>query len=521
MILSNFKDRCSYCFKGLEDGLYFCSCNLSICQDHLDGHAIYRGCTPQFKVTKSPLDGSLTVEEPENGSNAGTLKIGEVKEELENLLLNYKKINGIYCPHYKAKRLPRIDMGAIKCSECHIKDNVWVCLECGNLGCGRTQFGIDGNGHSAAHYSATGHQHAAYIPGLCEGGSGEIFCYSCGDFITQTVDEKFSIEMDGKCVFHEKADNEYFKTSKNVENTLGICNEGMTCYVSSVLQLLATFLSSSKEIDIARVASSHYSNCTEDPNTCFCCYFLKIMTEFAREKPLLHSLNIKDFILLIRQEVPRYTENTQQDASEFLHSVLERLQFYEEAGLLENVTSLFTIEILRLLKCRGCGKKDENTEKMQIFYVAFSDKLSKAVEDVFSREESRCECGEKIEIQIRIKKMPKTLLLAVKRYEVVNGSVEKISRPISVDEDAVAKVFNKNRVPGCDEIRNGSVLGSIIHFGQLFTSGHYTWLYKKEPESGAANAESGPTYVMVSDENGYISSASELENGIVFLFKFQ
>jgi len=40
-----------------------------------------------------------------------------------------------------------------KCSECDLKSNLWLCLECGNVGCGRKYHdGTGGNNHGISHY---------------------------------------------------------------------------------------------------------------------------------------------------------------------------------------------------------------------------------------------------------------------------------------------------------------------------------------------------------------------------------
>lgn len=44
------------------------------------------------------------------------------------------------------------------CANCDLKENLWLCLTCGNLGCGRRQFdGSGGNNHALEHFEATGH----------------------------------------------------------------------------------------------------------------------------------------------------------------------------------------------------------------------------------------------------------------------------------------------------------------------------------------------------------------------------
>jgi ubiquitin carboxyl-terminal hydrolase 5/13 len=48
--------------------------------------------------------------------------------------------------------------GLAHCVRCELANNLWLCLTCGALGCGRQQFGgTGGNGHGLAHYEETGH----------------------------------------------------------------------------------------------------------------------------------------------------------------------------------------------------------------------------------------------------------------------------------------------------------------------------------------------------------------------------
>ena len=48
--------------------------------------------------------------------------------------------------------------GLAHCTKCDLKENLWLCLTCGSLGCGRQQFGgLGGNGHGLQHYEETKH----------------------------------------------------------------------------------------------------------------------------------------------------------------------------------------------------------------------------------------------------------------------------------------------------------------------------------------------------------------------------
>lgn len=44
------------------------------------------------------------------------------------------------------------------CADCDLKENLWLCLVCGNLGCGRRHYdGSGGNNHAIDHFQKTGH----------------------------------------------------------------------------------------------------------------------------------------------------------------------------------------------------------------------------------------------------------------------------------------------------------------------------------------------------------------------------
>ena len=46
-----------------------------------------------------------------------------------------------------------------KCFGCDLSTNLWLCLCCGNLGCGRKNYdGTGGNGHAMEHYKNTSHE---------------------------------------------------------------------------------------------------------------------------------------------------------------------------------------------------------------------------------------------------------------------------------------------------------------------------------------------------------------------------
>jgi ubiquitin carboxyl-terminal hydrolase 5/13 len=64
-------------------------------------------------------------------------------------------------------------VGQYHCSSCDLTENLWLCLTCGSLGCGRQQFGgAGGNGHGIAHFDSTGHPVSLKLGTITPEGNG-------------------------------------------------------------------------------------------------------------------------------------------------------------------------------------------------------------------------------------------------------------------------------------------------------------------------------------------------------------
>jgi ubiquitin carboxyl-terminal hydrolase 5/13 len=70
-----------------------------------------------------------------------------------------------------------LENGLAHCNLCKLKENLWMCLSCGNLGCGRAQYGgLGGNGHALSHYESCKHPIAVKMGSITPHGSAG-FCF--------------------------------------------------------------------------------------------------------------------------------------------------------------------------------------------------------------------------------------------------------------------------------------------------------------------------------------------------------
>ena len=147
------------------------------------------------------------------------------------------------------------------CSSCDLRGNLWLCLECGNVACGRKQFGgegLPGNGHALQHYNATQHPVAVKLGSITADGKADVYCYKDDDEI---IDNDLAIHLAhwgidiANVVVTEKSLAEMqldlqYKYSFNMSTPTGeplqpvfgpgltgLQNLGNSCYVASIIQV--------------------------------------------------------------------------------------------------------------------------------------------------------------------------------------------------------------------------------------------------------------------------------------------
>ncbi|KAH0538106.1 hypothetical protein FGG08_005268 [Glutinoglossum americanum] len=164
----------------------------------------------------------------------------------------------LYLEGEAARQIESQDLG--HCSMCDLKSNLWLCLHCGNLGCGRSQFGaVEGNSHGLAHSNATRHPIAVKLGSITPEGTADIYCYSCDE---ERTDPELAAHLAHWGInIMERKKTEKSLTEMQIEQNLrwefsmttadgkelkplfgkgltGLKNLGNSCYLASILQCL-------------------------------------------------------------------------------------------------------------------------------------------------------------------------------------------------------------------------------------------------------------------------------------------
>ncbi|KAF8557222.1 ubiquitinyl hydrolase [Imleria badia] len=340
----------------------------------------------------------------------------------------------ITCEH--ALLLEQLASGAIPaeglahCASCDLTSNLWLCLSCGALGCGRAQFGgTGGNGHALAHFNATQHPICVKLGTITPEGGADIYCYACNDarldpeltthlatfainVMSQKKTEKsmteLQIEQNLTFDFSLTAEDGSALTPVFGPGATGLGNLGNSCYMASVLQTLFSLPAFQERYyrrpspDLSQdytseEASDHWATCGQAlPADCLECQLFKLAdgllsgryshphTEKPPSDPLAHpapehtpwqtGLKPAGFKALVGKGHGEFATMRQQDSEEFFGyflTVLRRYNHQARGGAPGEgePTEIFSFGSEQRLECLGCHRvryRIDNTDVLSL-----------------------------------------------------------------------------------------------------------------------------------------------------------
>ncbi|KAI9482876.1 MAG: hypothetical protein EXX96DRAFT_599574 [Benjaminiella poitrasii] len=390
------------------------------------------------------------------------------------------------------------------CADCEMNENLWLCLTCGYLSCGRKQYdGSGGNNHAIEHYEKTGHGVNVKMGTITPEGTADIYCYSCDD---ARLDENLAIHLAiwginvAQQVKTEKSMTELqleqnlkFDFSMTTEDGkqleprfgpgfTGLKNLGNSCYMASVLQSVFHLGAFGQHYDSQ--LREHALTCLEEnPANCWSCQLHKIadgllsgryshpVKQFDQD----HGVDSNDggvtpamFKRLVGKDHPEFSTMRQQDAFEFFQFFCKMIQQKEHATNKANdPTKIFEFEVEQRLECDQCHRVRYQKDKTSSISVGVPARqtiegqyeevdLYECLDD-FVKEEIvegyQCpHCKEKTTAirSVKFSTFPDVLVLNPRRFAFIDWVPQKLDIKINFPEGPIQldKYLGKGQQPG-------------------------------------------------------------------------
>ncbi|KAG4029434.1 hypothetical protein MFRU_016g01860 [Monilinia fructicola] len=391
-----------------------------------------------------------------------------------------------------ARQIQSQDLG--HCSLCDLKENLWLCLQCGNLGCGRAQFGgLKGHSHGLEHKNQTGHAIAVKLGSITSDGTADVYCYACDE---ERIDEDL-----GKHLAHwgimlaEREKTEKSLMEMQVDENLrwefsmtdeqgheltklfgkgftGLKNLGNSCYLASALQCLfdlpqfqKRYLLPDTELPIVEdpaqdletqlrkladgLLSGRYSfpdsTSPQSPSS-----------GVADQKGLAPSM----LKYLVGRGHSEFSTMRQQDSFEFLLHIFKLITRSQHTAPFEDPTRAFRFVMEQRLQCLSCKKVRYRTDEQDNISIPVPFRKVKASSsadgenvdeyeavtlkeclDSFTAEEivelTCTACGSKDGFSKRslFQTFPEVLAVNARRFVLINWVPTKVDVPVVVGDE--------------------------------------------------------------------------------------
>ncbi|KAJ0339200.1 hypothetical protein COL922a_004732 [Colletotrichum nupharicola] len=380
------------------------------------------------------------------------------------------------------------------CSACDLHENLWLCLECGNLGCGRKQMGgVDGNSHALAHSTESGHGVAVKLGSITPEGTADVYCYKCDE---ERIDGDLGQHLGHwGIILADRQKTEKSLTEMQIEQNLrwdfsmttedgkelkplfgagltGLKNLGNSCYLASIVQCLFDtpafknryFLpardlpvvhdpAEDLETQLRKMAdgliSGRYSRPDSDA----------VPSDQSPDLPTQKGLAPAMLKHLIGRGHAEFSTMRQQDAFELLQHIFKLITRSPHPPDLGDPTQPFRFVLEQRLQCLGCKKVRYSTNEQDNIFIdvpleklpaeegaeakpdAYKPVTLRECLDNFTAEEvvelTCSACGSKDGYTKRslFKTLPENLVVNARKMAVINWVPVKIDVPVIVPDE--------------------------------------------------------------------------------------
>ncbi|KAJ5214790.1 hypothetical protein N7468_010469 [Penicillium chermesinum] len=372
---------------------------------------------------------------------------------------------------------------------CELKENLWLCLECGNTGCGRSQFGgSKGNSHALAHAESTSHGVAVKLGSITAEGTADVYCYTCNEERTDPELAKHLAHWDIFLAGREKTEKSLMEMQ--VEHNLswefsmttddgreltpvfgpgltGLINLGNSCYLSSIMQCIFSITG----------FQDRYYHPTEEPPLCEApakdleTQMRKLadgllsgrysqgrirsgVTADSSDPPRQNGLAPAMFKYLIGKGHEEFATMRQQDAFEFLLHLFKCVSLSKHSDGQGNPVKQFRFLVEQRLQCLSCKRARYKIDEQDNISIVVPARRATPGSDKYD-----------------------LLVVNARRFELVNWVPTKLDIPVAVDDGAIdfepylskAHDPDEELLPDVDDrvtfVPNGAVLDQLLSMG--------------------------------------------------------
>jgi ubiquitin carboxyl-terminal hydrolase 5/13 len=399
------------------------------------------------------------------------------------------------------------------CSLCDLQENLWLCLQCGNLGCGRSQYGgIRGQSHGLEHKNATGHVVAVKLGSITPEGTADVYCYACDE---ERIDEDLGSHLSHwGIILAERQKTEKSLTEMNVEENLrwefsmtdedghefkklfgegftGLKNLGNSCYLASSIQCLfalpqfqeryylpqeelPTVEDPAQDLETQLrklgdgLLSGRYSRPDSDA----------VSSEGSTDVAYQRGLAPAMLKALVGRGHAEFSTMRQQDAFEFLLHLFKLITRSQHLTPLRDPTNAFRFVMEQRIQCLSCKKVRYRTDEQDNISIPvpirkiaqpedatepkpdeYEPVTLKECLDSFTSEEivelTCAACGSKDGFSKRslFKTFPEVLAVNARRFVLINWVPTKVNVPVVVgDEPFLLDSYKSNGQQASEEL---------------------------------------------------------------------
>ncbi|KAK9457159.1 hypothetical protein V1511DRAFT_152951 [Dipodascopsis uninucleata] len=272
-------------------------------------------------------------------------------------------------------------------------------------------------------------------------------------------------------------------------NPPGLINNGVTCYMNSVLQVLLHVPAM-----VEYLLRMHKNDCTKN-ESCVMCAFQKLTEEcYSDGRKARGPIYPRIILKKMRANGSKLSEHRQEDAHEFLRQFIDALQLSVAPKHLKEpvketsvIHRIFGGRFRQQIRCKSCNYpsntyqpaldipldiRRNGTVQTALKRFFASEELSKVRGNAYKCE--RCKTFVDAEKRTLIYDAPEYLTLHLKRFDFTFRGTSKIQGKIQYPKNLELSSYSTKK-----EVLSYELIGVIVHQGRRASSGHYISFVKQ------------------------------------------